>query len=180
MPMAFQHESCLICIYNIDPKDEYPFVHLWFPRNEFDEVIEREGWIFARKAKGYIGVRFLQPYYWAEEGLWVGIEATSDYVRNGILCECGRLKVNGAFREFQDELLHNQVEWNPDSLSILYYSKRNGLIELSWDNGPKVNGRYVDISSYARMDSPYTRSDIGSGVYKISKSGKTLILDFIN
>ena len=40
--------------------------HAWLPRDQFDAVVEREGWVFARKGDGYLALRSQQPYRWQD------------------------------------------------------------------------------------------------------------------
>jgi hypothetical protein len=40
------------------------FTHAWLPKDKFDEGIERDGWIFACKGKGYLALRSQNPYFW--------------------------------------------------------------------------------------------------------------------
>jgi hypothetical protein len=43
---------------------QYFFTHAWLPKDKFDEVVERSGWILARKGEGYLALRSQNPYVW--------------------------------------------------------------------------------------------------------------------
>ncbi len=65
LPRAVQHENVLLCLYRVEPDFvDYLYSHLYFPRHEMDEVVEKEGWIFGRKGDGYAAVYSLLPGYW--------------------------------------------------------------------------------------------------------------------
>ncbi|MBC8869607.1 MAG: hypothetical protein H8E44_09325 [Planctomycetes bacterium] len=177
LPWAFQNGNALVCLYNIEEGHELPFIHIWFPKAEFDEVVERDGWILARKGDGYLGVKPLEQYRWTTDGKWAGKEIKSSGRRSGVICEAGRASEYPHFEAFCADLLDNQIVWNRATPAVIYSSTEAGTIELQWHKQPLVDGTVVDLE-YKRMDSPYTQSEAGSKVYKISKSGETLVLDF--
>ena len=45
-----------------------PFTHAWIPKNNFDEVIEKDGWVCARYQDGYLALFSQNKYYWQTEG----------------------------------------------------------------------------------------------------------------
>ena len=70
LPRAAQYKNVAIIIYNIEkiPALYVPikhfFTHAWLPKDKFDEVVEKNGWIFARKGEGYLALRSQNPYFW--------------------------------------------------------------------------------------------------------------------
>ena len=55
-PRVAQFENLLGVIHRLDERHPIPFTHLYFPRHAFDEVIERDGWIFGRKGNSCAAV----------------------------------------------------------------------------------------------------------------------------
>ncbi|MDO9628550.1 MAG: hypothetical protein Q7I99_01510, partial [Acholeplasmataceae bacterium] len=61
-PHAIQHENKLFLIYDLSPRKGYlernrqEYVHFHFPRDEFDQVIEKGSIILAKKKQNYIGI----------------------------------------------------------------------------------------------------------------------------
>ena len=53
-------ENLVLAVYNVDTRpglyvtNRLRFTHAWLPCERFDEVIEEEGWILARRGDGYI------------------------------------------------------------------------------------------------------------------------------
>lgn len=70
LPRAAQYKNVAVIIYNIEkiPALYVPikhfFTHAWLPQDKFDEVLEQNGWIFARKGDGYLALRSQNPYVW--------------------------------------------------------------------------------------------------------------------
>ena len=66
LPRAAQVKNVLICIYNLHKKPamyvptRHFFTHAWLPPDQFDEVVEQNGWVFARKNWGYLALRSQQ------------------------------------------------------------------------------------------------------------------------
>ena len=62
LPKAVQHENVVLCIYRT-PADCIRMLetHAYFPRKEFDEVREVDGWVLGRKKNAYIALRSLLP-----------------------------------------------------------------------------------------------------------------------
>jgi hypothetical protein len=75
LPRAAQYKNVAIIIYNIEkiPALYVPikhfFTHAWLPKDKFDEVIEKNGWIFARKGDGYLALRSQNPYFWTNDDM---------------------------------------------------------------------------------------------------------------
>ena len=42
------------------------YTHAWFPRDRFDEVVERAGWFFARRGDGFLALRSQRPARWSD------------------------------------------------------------------------------------------------------------------
>ena len=177
LPWAFQNRNALVCLYQIDPDHDLPFIHIWFPKSEFDEVVERGGWVFARKRDGYLGLKPLEAYQWTTDGQWAGKEIRSPGCRNGVVCEAGKASDYPSFDAFCRDLLDNKITWNRAKTAATYSSSKAGRIEVEWQKPPLVDGAEADLV-YKRMDSPYTQAEPRSKVYRISKAGETLILDF--
>jgi hypothetical protein len=75
LPRAAQYKNVAIVIYNIRKIPalyvpiRYFYTHAWLPKDKFDEVVERQGWIFARKGEGYLALRSQKPYFWTADDM---------------------------------------------------------------------------------------------------------------
>ncbi len=177
VPQSFQNRNALMCIYNIPTNHPLPFIHIWLPRHEFDEVVDEDQWIFVRRRSSYIGVRTMEPHYWVEYGVWADREVRSFGVRNALVCEAGSAKQHGGFKDFMEALKGNTLSWSPDRLLFLYDSEGAGRMELTWEGIAEVDRTIVDVSAYRRMDSPFTEQ-MEDMLYRISKNGNEVVLDF--
>lgn len=63
-----QHENVLLCLYRVEPDFvDYLYSHLYFPRHEMDEVLEKRAGSLAAKGDGYAAVYSLLPGYWEKK-----------------------------------------------------------------------------------------------------------------
>jgi hypothetical protein len=72
-PRAGQHGQTEISIYapqydsggTSGPTGYQPYTHAFFPQDRFDEVVQQDGWTFARKGSGYVALWSWRPTHWA-------------------------------------------------------------------------------------------------------------------
>lgn len=175
LPKVVQHRNVLIALHRVRPcpiYDQPPWfredrVHAWFPRAAFDEVVERDGWCFARKDGGFIGLRPLKPATWAppqpELAARVGAEAPYEWVVNDTdvawICELGSARSHGSFAEFIARLASAHIEGDVDHL--VFESPSLGRVETGWELGLTVAGQPIPIRDYPRFANPYCQAPFG-------------------
>ena len=94
------------------PTDLY-LLHLRLPRDRFDEVREREGWILARRGDGYLALRSRDPYRWqTAPGEDEGREVIADGRTQVWICELGRRTKAGSFDAFARRITAAHVVWS--------------------------------------------------------------------
>ena len=84
-----------------------PFLHPCVVAvREFDVVIERDGWIFARKGDGYLALYSQQPYRWHTDAASEKThnEIIADGKHNIWICELGRRADDGDFETFMKRI----------------------------------------------------------------------------
>ncbi|HNR31673.1 MAG TPA: hypothetical protein PKI11_12360, partial [Candidatus Hydrogenedentes bacterium] len=162
LPRAAQIENVVIEIYNVARKpslyvaNELFFTHAWLPRDRFEECIERDGWVFARRGDGYLAFYSQHPYRWqTERGDDQDREMIVDSPRNVFICEMGRRATDGEFTEFVRRILDAPVVI--DGLRVTYQSPSQGHIAWDWTGPLLHNGAPVELREYPRYDSPYGR-----------------------
>ena len=123
LPRAAQVGNVVIAIYRIHRKPalyvrgRLTFTHAWLPRDRFDEVVEREGWIFARKGDGYLALRSQRPTRWQEEpgegtaDRGTRREIIAEGAANIWICELGRRADDGSFAAFVDRICAAAVRY---------------------------------------------------------------------
>ena len=85
--------------------------HAWFPKDKFDQVVEHNGWIFARKGEGYLALFSQHPYHWNDGSLAservcpedVGREILVPGKKNIWICQMGRKAEDGEFHHFVEK-----------------------------------------------------------------------------
>lgn len=170
LPKAVQHENVLFCIYRILP-DFVDFLnsHLYFPRHEMDETLEKDGFLFGRKGKGYIAVTAIGvgKKYWEEKdpALFdhvyrekgpemfekaVDYEYTVQGHATVWAVEMGSEAENGSFRQFVEGFTKDALQG--DTHAFTYLSPSQGEMSCGWGKELCVKGQPVNIHDYPRYD----------------------------
>jgi hypothetical protein len=188
LPRAVAFRNVLVCLYQppegieskdsrIDPLES----HAWFPTFLFDEVLEREGWIFGRKETGFVALRSLEAGSWVEPDpaflASVGYGAFeserydfSSSARNVWICELGNPSIHGNFGGFVGAL--SRTHFSGGTECMVYDSPSVGRIEFGWDLPFFVNGHEVSPVCEKRFINPYCEAEFGIGHYEILKEGE--------
>lgn len=150
-----------------------PETHAFFPTERFDEVVERDGWVLARKGDGYVGLWSWRPAAWRQHDpsatFTAGLDGRFDLVAEGgpdnvWICEVGDAGRWATFAAFGDALAAAAVEvtdggWGDDGahrgFDVVYASPSEGRVELGWTGPLTVGGAAVPIDGDARFDNPY-------------------------
>ena len=185
LPRVAQIKNVLIAIYCISTspalyvKNELLLTHAWFPKDCFDEVVEKEGWIFARRENGYLGLFSRRPYQWRE---LPGEDQYREVIVHGKdniwLCEMGRKETDGNFLNFVENILSAQISFT--GTRIKYNSPSQGQLQFGWSNHLLHNGTPVDLHDFPRYGNPFVQSAFPPEKISISSQKNTLILDWIN
>jgi hypothetical protein len=200
LPRAAQYKNLTIVIYNIKkiPALYVPirhfFTHAWLPKDKFDEVVEKDNWIFARKDNGYLALRSQNPYFWNTESdnsrcrtksgdlvvrkiaEDIGREVIVPGAKNIWLCQLGHKADDGSFEGFISAI--SSAELTFSGLNVEYRSPGVGLVRFGWDRTLSVDNGDIPLHNYPRYDNPYIQADFGTLTYKIECQGKRLLLDF--
>jgi hypothetical protein len=194
MPKAVAFRNILVCIYRLEPSwTKLWQSHVYFPQNEFDEVITKGNWIFGRKNRGYIAVYCRNGGKWnvPDPSLYRQVyrfDPDYDYSRlkpydfssrghaNVWICEMGEEKTHGSFEKFVSDV--SAAELAGDSHHIAYHSPSQGLVETGWDEELRINGVQIPVNGYLRYDNPYCRAEFNQYEFDIGLGSKRLLLDF--
>lgn len=182
LPRVAQVENVAVILYDIntDPglylTHELIFTHAWLPREKFDEVVERDGWIFARKGDGYLALWSREPCTWQDEGPDAGAELVADGETNVWICELGRKAVEGSFDAFVESIAGAEV--TTDGLNVRYRSPSQGLLELGWTGDVLQDGQPVDLAGYPRYGNPYGDAPFPGERVRFDHNGQWLELDW--
>lgn len=212
LPRAAQYKNVAIIIYNIEkiPALYVPikhfYTHAWLPKDKFDEAIEKNSWIFARKGDGYLALRSQNPYFWNEENnspqdelirsfanspapnrrdgvtSWrlnpedIGRELIVPGKQNIWICQMGRKAEDGTFADFVENILAADVAFS--GLNVQYRSPGNGLIRFGWDGPLTVDGAVIQLHDYPRYENPYTKAEFDPAEILVSTAEHKLLLNW--
>jgi len=123
LPRIAQIKNVAIVVYKISRApglyitNNLFYTHAWLPKDQFDEVVEQDGWIFSRKGEGYLALHSQNPYRWLHDlsannqvrtdtndlindpgDLGTVDEVIVDGLKNIWICELGRRAENGIYR----------------------------------------------------------------------------------
>lgn len=176
MPRAAQHRNVLICIYHAPPDDAFPFSHAYFPRAAFDDVIERDNWVFARKDDGYLALYSQHPVRWLADKDGALVEARAEAPDNVWLVEMGRRVDWGDFAAFVEAVAASDVTCT--GLDVSYNSPSQGWLEFSWAGPLRIAGHEISLHDYPRFDNPYCQCAFTAPEIHIRRGEESLTLKF--
>ena len=169
---AAQHENIAVCIHRLPAGDPLPFSHAYVPRHAFDEIVERNGWLCARKGGGYLALYSEHPMLRSEHD----DEARAAAADNVWICELGHRSGSGSFGRFVSEVSSADVYCSGQGVS--YQSPAQGLVEFGWDNPLRVGGATVPLRGYKRFDNAYCRCEFGQTAMTIRSQDEAQDLNF--
>jgi hypothetical protein len=184
LPRVAQVKNVLFAIYRIEKfpalylNERLPFTHAWLPRDQFEEVVEQDGWIFARYGDGYLALLSEHPYEWRElPGEDNHREIIVHSKRNIWICEMGRMAVDGSFERFIQRILEAEVLFSGSHVS--YNSPSEGRLEFSWEGPLSHEGREIPLGDYPRYASPYTQTEFPPEKIHIELGSESLDLNWL-
>ena len=183
LPRVAQVENVLVAVTKINTlpglyvTNRLLFTHAWLPKDQFDEVVERAGWVFARKGDGYLALRSRNPYRWqTEEGDDQHREIIAEGKTNIWLCELGSQDQNGDFAQFIDAICAASLTFQ--GLRVDYTSPSQGRIEFGWRGPFRQNGRVLALRDFPRYDNIYAETAFPAERVEIRQGEHRLLLDW--
>ena len=152
------------------------FTHAFFPKDRFDKVVEKNGWIFGKKGNGYIALYSSAQTKWQDTGEYKDQELIAQGRKNIWITEMGREDVDGSFDEFIKKIAEAQI--SVKGLNVKYLSPSVGLVETGWRKGLKVDNKNISTKDYQRYDNPACNTEFESDRIEISYNGKKHILNY--
>lgn len=153
--------------------------HAWLPRDHFDEVREQAGWVFARRADGYLALRSQQPMRWndaPDAGEDQARELWADGAENTWICELGRRVDDGSFEQFLARVAAAPLEFRDGRGR--YPSPSQGLIEFGWRGALRHEGRAVPLRDFPRYETPWGGAAFPMDALELRCGAERLRLDW--
>jgi len=196
LPRAAQFKNLIISVYNIKKlipalyvPTKHFFTHAWLPKDKFDEVVEKNGWIFARKNDGYLALRSQNPTFWNTKGEHkkhnfifgqfaedMDREIIAYGAKNIWICQLGRKADDGGFEEFVEAISSAELAFAGQNVE--YHAPGIGHVRFGWDGPLTVNGEAVNLENYPRYDNPYVQAEFDSNEIHVKANGKALYLNW--
>ncbi|MES2460171.1 MAG: hypothetical protein V4671_06285 [Armatimonadota bacterium] len=170
LPRAAQEKNVLVCLHHVPSDDPLPFSHAYFPRDAFDETLQRGPWTFGRSGDGYLALFSQHPAAWTSGD---SAELRAESPDNIWICEMGTRVQHGDFARFVAAIEAAPVTCG--GLSVRYESPTLGPVSFGWTGPLSVSGRDLPLSGYPRFDNPYCHSEIGERTYTVERDGTRLI-----
>lgn len=185
-PRIAQIKNVLIAVYQIDKypaiyvPNQLDFSHAWLPRDQFEEIHEQDGWIFARWGDGYLALLSQYPYEWqVHPGENQGREIIVKQRKNIWLCELGDKPNYGDFQAFIERMLQAEVRFFSNR-HVVYQSPSQGQLSFGWKTPLRQDGRTIHLDGFPRYGNPYTQVAFPSDQIAISFGEELLQLDWPN
>ena len=140
-----QYENTVLSIRHITDERLPQFSHLYINRNEFDEVVEENGWIILRSGDVYAAL-----FPMAEDGSSYSYGNENEIFANTPLSEL-EIKINSADSAFVAEVYNrNEV------------GEFNGFVKAVSEKKPVFNGNSLEYTSYRGdlLELNYTNNEL--------------------
>ncbi len=151
---------------------------VWFSSEGLSSPIEEDGWVFVESKGAYAGVRIVQGgTEWVSgdryEGQWLYCE--NEYTP--IILEADRKSNYTSFESFREKVERQPIRFRD---GVLVYEGIYGdtfTFYADHSQPPRINDSPVEYSGKA-FDSPFLQSEWNSGIVRIRKGGREVVLDF--
>jgi hypothetical protein len=175
--------------------------------NKLDRIVEKEGWLFVEHGEAFLAVRVVMGEYsqgWTILKDEASPGTTSELIEDsyewspdkkmiylkdnyaGIIFEASRKKHHQNLEAFISDILDNPLVLDKTVVPGWHVLRYRGcskdakeiVFNLANNEIPFIGGKRVNYSPEMLFESPFIKSKYKSGIVKISKDDKELVLDF--
>jgi len=175
LPRVALEGRSLLCLYDPEGKAGLRFGHAYCPKEVFDEVAEREGWVFVRYRKGYGALRSDGDLYWIQTGPHAYQELRSKGGGRVFLAAAGSVEEDGDFVTFQKKCLASRPSIQADR--VLWNTLEGQTLEFSWAGPFRVDGEEKRLRFPWHYNNQYTATPLSSRTMVLQKGDETLTLE---
>jgi hypothetical protein len=178
-PHSVQDENVNLSIYSIPDKkaimelDLLDYTRAYFPTYLFDTAFIENNYAFGRKGDTYCAMIGTSEFTYRDD-------AQDDILQKGKqvfwITEAGSRERDGDFARFVQRIRDNQLEFNKESLELMYGSQGREY-KLTFGGDFLINNEKI-TTDYSRYDSPYIKAEKKDKTLSFSYQGKSLFLDF--
>lgn len=174
MPRAAQHKNVVVCIYNSPAGVGLDMTHAYFPKEAFDEIVEKGQWVFARKGDGYVALWSQNETEWKADAGGIENDLAAEGKQNVWICETGAKREWGSFSNFIEKV--SVVAVDCDNLDVSYDSPSLGKIIFGWNSDFKIKDRIMPLKTEFRYDNRYSRTSFDSRSVEIRRKSKSMTI----
>ena len=155
-------------------------MRVWFSEPGIFNRVEENGWVFAEAEGAYAAVRPVSgSSAWdapveGENGRW--LRCARDLTP--VIIEVARKVDCANYAAFRSAVASNVLRFEDDVLTYTGLGGDRFTFHADYSLPPEVNGEAVDYAPRMVFDSPFVRSEWDSGVVRIVKGERELVLDF--
>ncbi len=153
---------------------------VWFSSAGLSEPLEENGWIFTEAAGAYAAVRLASGgHHWQDvksRGRWL----YPDDEYSPVVLEVARKSRFKSFAGFRANVGGREISEENGKLTFTGIDGDHFVFPLDYEGKPTIDGQAVDYSPPMVFDSPFLQSKWDSGVVRIQKGERKLMLDFTN
>jgi hypothetical protein len=158
LPRVAQWKDTLIAVYNFSEHDWLGFTHAYFPIFAFDEHVFANGWVFARKDKGYLALTSIRGFEQNKRGPEGYRELRSYGHQNVWVCQMGRKAKDGTFKDFQDKV--SGLPMSFQDLDVQMTNLRGEVLAFGWQGSLTINGIEQPITGFKHIENPYCTAEL--------------------
>lgn len=174
-----QDKDSVIALYDIAPETRFPHVNGFFSKDLSEIVEDKSGWIFMRGGSTtYIACRPLQPYLWKPIATG-GRRLFSPYLKNGFVVQVAAASEFSDLAAFGRAVAALPLQFHMDPVpTVRFRSLRGVLLEFTYGESPKVNGKPLDYAHWPLFGGPFVLAGVDSEELILKYGNLRRTLDF--
>ena len=153
---------------------------IWFAGQGLSTPAEENQWIFAESEGAFAAVRVVSGgYSWKNEmekqkGRWL----ICDNEFTPVILEVDQKKNYQSFANFKEKIFANQFEYSNNVLDYTGLYNDRFIFFANYTSSPRINNVTVNYAPAMTYNSPFLKSDWNSGIVRIQKGKRSIVLDF--
>jgi hypothetical protein len=159
LPRVYGHDGTVMLVFRLE--NHAYLSHLYFEGARYDEVVRRDGRLFARAGGALLGVAGFHGMEESEHKIYAGRELVCRAKENAWVVELGRLAEHGSLEAFADGLLPRRIERSGDR--YVYDSPTAGAIEMGFTGPILHRGKVVNLTGRPMLAGTHEQIDRGNG-----------------
>ncbi len=156
-------------------------MRVWFASAGLSQPLEQDGIVFVQSPGAYAAVRVVEGgYHWDESpendiGRWLRCEVDT----SPVIIEVARQSDYADFDTFKNAVIASPFRYSGQRhLTYRGLSGDEFTFFADYSQNPQINGSNIDFAPADVFDSPFVQSRWDSGVVRINKGARSLLLDF--